>query len=450
MKNRILIVEDDADLRELLEELFEDAGYEIISAKNGVEAMRYVNDDKEILDLILTDVQMPEMKGDALLKIVRERRLETAVIVMTAFGSVEQAVELVKKGAFEYITKPFQTQDLLNVAEKALDSTAAIRAAARLRRKQTDLPSKIIGASSPIRNLLDIISRAAVSNSNILITGESGTGKELVARAVHDASKRKGEFIPVNCASIPAELVESELFGHTGQAFTGAKTNRIGLFESAQNGTLFLDEIGELPLAVQPKLLRALQENTIRRIGDNREKSVNARVIAATNVDLEKAIVEGSFREDLYWRLNVIHLHVPPLRERVFDIPLLVEYFLNKYRRDDTSLEISPETLAVLTAYNWSGNVRELENTIESAVALARGAILQPDDLPDRIRNSGTTSALLAKAKTGKMSLSDLEREYIIEILNECNGNKSKAAEILGLDRKTLYRKLDEYEKITQ
>lgn len=450
MKNRILIVEDDADLRELLEELFEDAGYEIISAKNGVEAMRYVNDDKEILDLILTDVQMPEMKGDALLKIVRERRLETAVIVMTAFGSVEQAVELVKKGAFEYITKPFQTQDLLNVAEKALDSTAAIRAAAKLRRKQTDLPSKIIGASSPIRNLLDIISRAAVSNSNILITGESGTGKELVARAVHDASKRKGEFIPVNCASIPAELVESELFGHTGQAFTGAKTNRIGLFESAQNGTLFLDEIGELPLAVQPKLLRALQENTIRRIGDNREKSVNARVIAATNVDLEKAIVEGSFREDLYWRLNVIHLHVPPLRERVFDIPLLVEYFLNKYRRDDTSLEISPETLAVLTAYNWSGNVRELEHTIESAVALARGAILQPDDLPDRIRNSGTTSALLAKAKTGKMSLSDLEREYIIEILNECNGNKSKAAEILGLDRKTLYRKLDEYEKTTQ
>lgn len=449
MKNRILIVEDDTDLRELLEEVFEDEDYETISAENGNAALKFVADEKEVLDLIVTDMQMPEMKGNKLLKIVRERRIETAVIVMTAFGSVEQAVELVKKGAFQYITKPFQIRDLLAVAAAALKSTEAVRAAARFRREQSNLPTKITGASRPIRELLDVISRAAVSSSNILITGESGTGKELVARAVHEASNRKGDFIPVNCASIPPELVESELFGHTGQAFTGAKNTRIGLFESADEGTLFLDEIGELPLAVQPKLLRTLQENMIRRIGDNREKSVNARVIAATNIDLEKAVADGSFREDLYWRLNVIHLHVPPLRERVFDIPLLVEYFLNKYKRDGATLEIAPETLAILTTYNWSGNVRELENTIERAVALARGAVLSPEDLPERIRANGATAALLSKAKTEKMSLAELERNYILDTLSDCNGNKSKTAEILGLDRKTLYRKLNEYSKDT-
>lgn len=447
MKDRILIVEDDKDLRELLEEVFEDEGYEIISAENGRAALRYVEDEAHPLDLIVTDVQMPEMKGNELLKLVREKRFETAVIVMTAFGSVEQAVELVKKGAFQYITKPLQTKELLAIAANALESTKNVRAVANLRRKQSGLSTKIIGASRPIRDLLDIINRAAVTNSNILITGESGTGKELVARAIHESSNRKGEFIPINCASIPPDLVESELFGHTGQAFTGAQKTRIGLFESADGGTLFLDEIGELPLAVQPKLLRALQENMIRRIGDNREKSINTRVIAATNIELEKAVAEGSFREDLYWRLNVIHLHVPPLRERVFDIPLLVEFFLNKYRRSGTTLEITPETLSILMAYNWSGNVRELENTIESTVALARGSIIKPEDLPARIRANGATSAILFKAKNEKMSLAELERVYILETLRECNGNKSKTAELLGLDRKTLYRKLDEYDK---
>lgn len=447
MRDRILIVEDDKDLRELLEEVFEDEGYEIISAENGRAALRYVEDEVQPLDLIVTDVQMPEMKGNELLKLVREKRFETAVIVMTAFGSVEQAVELVKKGAFQYITKPLQTRELLAIAANALESTKNVRAVANLRRKQSGFSSKIIGASRPIRDLLDIINRAAVTNSNILITGESGTGKELVARAIHESSNRKGEFIPINCASIPPALVESELFGHTGQAFTGAQKTRIGLFESADGGTLFLDEIGELPLAVQPKLLRALQENMIRRIGDNREKSINTRVIAATNIELEKAVAEGEFREDLYWRLNVIHLHVPPLRERVFDIPLLVEFFLNKYRRSGTTLEITPETLSILMAYNWSGNVRELENTIESTVALARGAIIKPEDLPARIRSNGATSAILFKAKNEKMSLAELERVYILETLRECNGNKSKTAELLGLDRKTLYRKLDEYDK---
>ncbi len=445
MKDRILIVEDDQDLRELLVEVFDEEGFETLTAKTGGAARDIILDEKEFLDLIVTDIQLPEMKGSELVKLVRANRAETAVIVITAFGSVEQAVELVKNGAFQYITKPFQTKDLIGAASAALQSTKAVRAAARLRRENTEIPAEIIGASRQIRELLDLVSRSGKSSSNVLITGDSGTGKELIARAVHEASNRTGEFVAVNCSAIPAELVESELFGHTGQAFTGAKTARVGLFESATNGTLFLDEIGELPLAVQPKLLRVLQENMIRRIGDNREKSVNVRLIAATNRDLETAVAEGTFRDDLYWRLNVIHLHVPPLRERIFDIPLLIEHFLHKYRRDGMTLAISAEALAILTAYSWNGNVRELENTMERAVALARGAILTPEDLPERIRSSGANSALLSRAKTERMSLAELEREYITETLRECGGNKSRTAELLGLDRKTLYRKLDEY-----
>lgn len=445
MTEKVLIVEDDADLRDLLEEIFEDENYQILSCANGRRALEYVADDAQTIDLIVTDVQMPELKGDELLQIVRQKRAETPVVVITAFGSVENAVEMVKKGAFQYLTKPFQTKDLLAAARAALHSTEAQRAQANLRRQKPDAPARIIGASQPMQKLFDLINRAAQSSANILITGESGTGKELVARAVHEASSRKGAFVAVNCAAIPNELVESELFGHTGQAFTGAKTARAGLFESADGGTIFLDEIGELPLTIQPKLLRVLQEGTIRRVGADREITVDVRVIAATNRDLEKDVADARFREDLYWRLNVIHLHIPPLRERAFDVPLLVEHFLTKAARGGKPLEITPETLAILMAYAWSGNVRELENTIERAVALASGAVLTPDDLPDRIRTSGGSIALLAKAKNGHLTLAELEREYILEILRETGGNKSRAAEILDLDRKTLYRKLDEY-----
>lgn len=446
MNEKILIVEDDRDMRELLEEIFADAGFEILSAANGRIALEYVVNDSLMIDLVVTDVQMPELKGDELLKNVRKQRAETPVIVITAFGSVENAVEMVKNGAFQYLTKPFQTRDLLEAANNALRETEPAREAARLRRAQPDAPPQIIGASRPMRELFDLIARAARAESNVLITGESGTGKELVARAIHDGSGRIGEFVAVNCAAIPAELVESELFGHTGQAFTGARAARAGLFESADGGTIFLDEIGELPLGIQPKLLRTIQEGTIRRVGDSREKTIDVRVVAATNRDLEQEVRENRFREDLYWRLNVIQLHVPPLRERAFDVPLLVEYFLQKSARGKSApLEISPEALALLTAYSWQGNVRELENTIERAVALARGAVLTPDDLPDRIKTGGSSSIVLAKAKSRRLTLVELEREYILEILRETGGNKSKAAEILGLDRKTLYRKLDEY-----
>ncbi|HEX8268240.1 MAG TPA: sigma-54 dependent transcriptional regulator [Pyrinomonadaceae bacterium] len=445
MNERILIAEDDADMRELLEEILSDAGYEVIAAANGRLALAEISDEKRMIDLVLTDVQMPEVKGDELLTKIRQNRAETPTIVITAFGSVENAVEMVKKGAYSYLTKPFQTKDLLETVGAALSASEKQRAQARLRREMPPTNNRIVGASRPMRDLLDLINRAGRGASNVLITGESGTGKELVARAVHDVSERRGEFVAVNCAAIPAELVESELFGHTGQAFTGARAARAGLFETADGGTLFLDEIGELPLSVQPKLLRVLQENTIRRVGDSREKKIDVRVIAATNRDLERAVSVGEFREDLYWRLNVIHLHVPALRERAFDVPLLVEHFLAKYSLADTPFEIAPETLALLIAHSWQGNVRELENTIERAVALARGAVLTPEDLPQRIRTSGSSSAILAKAKTGRLTLAELEREYILEIMSETNGNKSRAAEMLGLDRKTLYRKLDEY-----
>ncbi len=447
MKTRILIAEDDADLRDLLQDDLEDAGYETVAAIDGRAALARLEKQDEQIDLLITDVRMPSLGGGELLSAVRTQRPEIPVIVITAFGSVEQAVEMVKAGAFQYLTKPFDTEDLLRAIGEALERTAPQREQARLRRESPQTPSRIIGASRPMQELFKLIARAARSASTVLITGESGTGKELVARSVHDVSERKGAFVPVNCAAIPAELMESELFGHTGQAFTGAKQARAGLFESADNGTLFLDEIGEMPLAVQPKLLRVLQEGTVRRVGADREREINVRVIAATNRDLEKEVSQGRFREDLYWRLNVIHLHLPPLRERPFDIPLLVEHFLNKLAEKSrrTPPNILPETLAVLTAYSWPGNARELENVIERAVALAEGDNLTPDDLPDRVRSNAQTGNLLARAGERRMTLRELEKEYIVEALRLTGGNKSRAAEILGFDRRTLHRKLDEY-----
>jgi DNA-binding NtrC family response regulator len=378
---------------------------------------------------------------------VRATRAEAPVIVITAFGSVEQAVEMVKAGAYQYLTKPFEIREILRLVEEALAGSAAQREQARLRREKPASPQRLIGASRPMRELFERIALAAQSASTVIIMGESGTGKELIARAIHDMSERKGAFVPVNCAAIPAELIESELFGHTGGAFTGAKQPRAGLIEASDGGTLFLDEIGDLPLSVQPKILRSLQEGAVRRVGSNTEKPVNLRVVAATNRDLEQDVRNGRFREDLFWRLNVIRLKAPTLRERPFDIPLLVEHFVNKAAEaaKKPPLDVSSETLAVLTAYSWPGNVRELENAIERAVAFARGASLTPDDMPERVRTSGSASALIARSAEQHMTMRELERAYILEVLRRTSGNKSRAAELLGLDRKTLYRKLDEY-----
>jgi DNA-binding NtrC family response regulator len=447
MNARILIAEDDADLRDLLQDDLEDAGYETVVAIDGRAAMTHVERGRERIDLLITDMRMPGLSGDELLNAVRTRRSEAPVIVITAFGSVEQAVEMVKAGAFQYLTKPFDTDDLLRAVADALEKSAPQREQARLRREMPETSARIIGASRPMQELFGLIARAARSSSTVLITGESGTGKELVARAIHETSERKGSFVPVNCAAIPTELMEAELFGHTGQAFTGARQARAGLFESADEGTLFLDEIGEMPTALQPKLLRVLQEGTVRRVGADLEREINVRVIAATNRDLEREVSEGRFRQDLYWRLNVIHLSIPPLRERPFDIPLLVEQFINKIAEKSgrPPLHVPPETLATLTAYSWPGNARELENVIERACALTAGPSLTPDDLPERVRSNGQTGALIARAKERRMTLRELERDYIVEALGMTGGNKSRAAEILGIDRRTLHRKLDEY-----
>jgi DNA-binding NtrC family response regulator len=446
-KARLLVAEDDTDMRDLLVDILEDAGYETVAAADGRGALAHVERESEPIDLVITDVRMPGLTGDELLASVRARRAETPVLVITAFGSVEQAVQMVKAGAFEYLTKPFEAGDLLRAAERALEASAPHREQARLRRELSSAPRRIVGASRPMHELFELIGRAAPSAGTILITGESGTGKELVARAVHEASGRRGAFVAVNCAAIPADLIESELFGHTGGAFTGAKQARAGLFEAAHGGTLFLDEIGELPPAVQPKLLRALQEGAVRRVGADREREVDVRAVAATNRDLEADVHAGRFREDLFWRLNVIRLRVPPLRERPFDIPLLVDYFIAKAsdRAGRPPLDVSPEALAVLTAYAWPGNVRELENAVERAVALARGTRLEPDDLPERVRTGGEASALVARGHAQRLTLREIEREYILDTLRRTGGNKTRAAEMLGLDRKTLYRKLDEY-----
>lgn len=447
MNERILIVEDDQDMREMLSEILSDSGYQTLAVLDAADALKMIRDDRAVLDLVITDVRMPGVKGDEILANARACRAETPVLVITAFGTVEHAVEMVRAGAYQYITKPFHMTELLNAVADALERTAPLREQARLRREMPSAPRRIIGASRPMRNLLDLIARAAQSNSTVLITGESGTGKELVAQAIHDLSGRRGQFVPINCSAIPADLIESELFGHTGQAFTGAKQARAGLFETADRGTIFLDEIGDLPLAVQPKLLRALQEGAIRRVGANAEQSVNVRVVAATNRDLEEDVGEGRFREDLFWRLNVIHIQVPALRERPVDIPLLVDYFINKASElsGRPPLDVSPDTLAILTAYSWPGNVRELENAIERAIALAPGAGLTPNDLPERIRNSGGSAAFIARSSERHLTLREVERDYILETLRKTSGNKTRAAEWLGLDRKTLYRKLDEY-----
>ena len=447
MRERVLIVEDDAAMRDLLQEDLEQVGYATITAVDGREALAFIQRERDPIDLVITDVQMPGLKGDELLAALRQHRPEAPVIVITAFGSVGQAVEMMKKGAFQYLTKPFETSALLDLIAQALAQSAPQREQARLRRELPAAPPRLIGASRPMRQLIELIARAARSTSTVLIIGESGTGKELVARAIHDLSGRRGAFVAVNCAAIPAELIEAELFGHTGQAFTGAKQARTGLFEAAEGGTLFLDEIGDLPLAVQPKMLRVLQEGMVRRVGADRERAVNVRAVAATNRDLENEVREGRFREDLYWRLNVIALRVPPLRERPFDIPLLVEHFINKVALAAGSppLDVTAEALAILTAYAWPGNVRELENAIERAAALAQGPRLTPEDLPERIRAGGRQAALISRSRASKLTLRELEREYILETLRETGGNKLRAAEQLGLDRKTLYRKLDEY-----
>jgi DNA-binding NtrC family response regulator len=437
MSEHIILVEDDRELRAFLAEALDDAGYTVGDFPTADAAGEYLAAGGRA-DAVVTDLIMPGKRGHELLHEVRARRPELNVIIITAFGAIDSAISLVKAGAYDYLTKPFSTDELLLTLERALAESNLRREVARLSRTAGGALPGIVGASRAMQELSSLVHRAAAAAVPVLITGESGTGKELVARAVHQLSRREGSFVAVNCAALPENLLESELFGHDRGAFTGADRDKPGLLEAAHRGTLFLDEVTELPATLQPKLLRALEEGEVRRLGATQARRFDVRFVTATNSDIEERVADGRFRDDLYWRLHVLHVAVPPLRERAVDIPLLAEHFL-------AGRPLTTEAVGVLTAYPWPGNVRELRNALERAAALAGGREIGVHDLPPRIRDAAGPVDRIADATRRHLPLRDLEREYILEVLKQTGGNKSRAAEILGLDRKTLYRKLDEY-----
>lgn len=440
----ILLVEDDDSSRRALSEVLSARGYEVDTAAGAAEALELLQ--SEDIDLVVTDLVMPGMRGEALLAEVRSIFPEIPVIAITAFGSIEGALELTRAGAADYLAKPFRTGALFEAVERVLEESRPRREQARARRNIGEHLDGVVGASRPMLRLFDRVGRVAHSPAPVLITGETGTGKELIARAVHDASSRS-PLVPVNCGALPDHLLESELFGHARGAFTGADREKPGLFDAADGGTLFLDEITELPLALQPKLLRALESGEIRRVGDVEARKVDARIIAATHRDLRIAVEEGAFREDLFWRLNVLHLDVPPLRARATDIPLLTDEFLSRIARRENrpELRISPAAIAALIEFSWPGNVRQLLNVLERAASFSDGPEIQFEDLPGDVRRIGRSAATVRSAADREATLAELEREYILEVLRRAEGNKTRAAEMLDIPRRTLYRRLEEY-----
>jgi two-component system response regulator HydG len=393
---------------------------------------------------------MPEMDGFDLIRGVTAMHAAPHVVMITAFGSIETAIRAVKLGAYDYITKPFEIEQLLLVADKALAARTLENKVARLQREVEERYglTNIIAKSQAMRDVVSLVQRAAPSTASVLVTGESGTGKELIARAIHYNSTRStGPFVAVNLAAVPESLIESELFGHKKGAFTDARVDKHGLFVEADGGTIFLDEIGELALSLQAKLLRVLQEHEVRPLGGTRNQPVDVRVVAATNKNLEAMLADGSFREDLYYRLHVIHVDLPPLRSRPEDIVPLAERLLAQLAVRATpprTLRLSPEAQNVLLAYHWPGNVRELMNVLERCMALCQGQLIADDDLPPQVREKRPAD-FLGAAVARRMTLAELEREFILRVFDDEAQNKTRTAQRLGLDRKTLYRKLDEY-----
>jgi DNA-binding NtrC family response regulator len=445
----ILVVDDDADMREMVHDMLKDRGHQVTTASSGQEALRLLGEGDYAV--VLSDLRMKGMQGIELLTEIKKTVPDINVILMTAFGSVETAVEAMKYGASDYLTKPVKKDELIRVVERVLREAGLRREVSRLRKEVHKEYSfhHILGKSKPMQAVFDLIKRVADSPTNILITGESGTGKELVAKAIHYNSDRKeAPFVPVNCAAIPEQLLESELFGHMRGSFTDARMDKRGLFEEAQKGTLFLDEISELPIMLQAKLLRAIQEKEIRRVGATKPISADVRIIAATNLNLAEEAKAKRFRDDLYYRLNVIELKLPPLRDRREDIVLLVEGFLKRCGevRGKEVKGVSEASLAMLMDYTWPGNVRELENVIERAVTLSRGEKVTPDDLPPAVQGARGDRRVLDEAVEKTLPLHEIEKEYIKKILDKTGGNKYQAAQALGIDRKTLYRKLAEIE----
>ena len=446
MKGRILVVDDERSMCELLEATLGQRGYEIVSCLSGRQALDVLG--HEAIDTILTDLNMKGMSGIELCLEIGQTRPDLPVVVLTAFGSMETAVEAIRAGAYDFVTKPVETEVLELVIERALTHRRLSAEVHRLREAALDSRSfaGLIGESAPMRRVFDLLPRIGRADVPILIVGETGTGKELVARALHDRSSRAdGPFVALNCAAMPEALLESELFGHVRGAFTDAKRSKSGLFVDAAGGTLFLDEVGELALPLQPKLLRALQERRVRPVGGTAEVEVNCRILAATNRDLKDEITEGRFREDLFYRLNVIQLDLPPLRVRAGDILLLAQHFLERAaRRSGRAVAgLSTPVARALLAHSWPGNVRELENCVERAVALTEHDRLILADLPEPIRRLRGLPGEDSSVRLLPLEL--VERQHILGVLDAVDGNKSSAAQILGVDRKTLYRKLERY-----
>jgi DNA-binding NtrC family response regulator len=442
----VLVVDDDEITCNLLEEVLSKEGYAVEKALNGNEAIE--KGTKKSYEVVLTDIKMAGVDGMEVLHTYRQKSPETIVVMMTAFGSIETAIGAIKEGAYDYVSKPFKLDEIKLTIRRALEQK---RLTEENQFYRQELITKyklenIVGRTPAMLQVYKTIARVADSRSTVLITGESGTGKELIARAIHFNSSRAAmAFVAVDCGSLAETLLESELFGHVRGAFTGAVVNKKGLFEEADGGSCFLDEVGDIGLAMQAKLLRVLQEHEIKKVGSIDTIKIDVRIVAATNKNLEELVEEKKFREDLFYRLNVVTIHLPPLRERAEDIPLLADHFLRKYVEENkkTVSRISPEAMDLLLVYSWPGNVRELENVIERSVTLSHRSVILPDDLPRRIRAEKKEDSI--QALPSHIPLAELEKLYIQKILEETGGNKKKAADILGIDRRTLYRMAARY-----
>lgn len=447
MNQRILIVEDEAPMCELLKSFFSDKGYKVETCQNGEEAVTAL--EEQDYALVITDIKLPGMSGLELLARIRLDRPDVGVIIMTAFSSISSAVEAMKLGAEDYIGKPFQLDELAITVEKALERRSLRKEVRELRAEVRERYnfSNIVGRSKPMQQLFEVIKRiAARRDASALIIGSTGTGKELVARAIHYNSDRKdAPFMPINCSAIPETLLESELFGHQKGAFTGAHETRRGLFEEAQGGTVFLDEINTLSQNLQVKLLRVLQERVVRRVGGRENIQIDIRLVSASNQDLEDAVKRGEFRQDLFYRLNVVPVRLPDLKNRREDIPLLVHHFLQKFAQQhgEAPRRFSSDGMRILMTHAWPGNVRELENAVEHALTMGSGEILTPEDLPASI--TAPERDIVEEATLDNVPLSEVERRYILRILDKMGGHQIKTAQVLGIDRRTLYRRLRQY-----
>ncbi|MFO7964956.1 MAG: sigma-54 dependent transcriptional regulator [Desulfobacterales bacterium] len=449
LHSHILVVDDDASHRRMLNAVLSAAGYRITESESGEDAVKKV--EKHYFDLVLMDIRMRKMSGIEALKNIKALSPGIPIVIMTAYASVGTAVEALKSGAYDYLSKPLDIEELKMLVEKALNHYR-LQEENRLMKERLDERfnfSSIIGKSRAMQDLFETMARIAPTDATVLITGESGTGKELIANAVHQNSPRHDHpFITVNCAALPENLLESELFGHVKGAFTGADSHRKGRFHLADTGSVFLDEIGEMPKIIQTKILRVLQEGEFEPVGSSHTMKINARVIAATNKNLEEEVRKGNFRKDLYYRLNVVNLAIAPLRERREDIPLLVNHFLKKFSEKNRRLikGISPRAMDVIMRHPWPGNVRELENVMERSVILSRGDIITPDEFPASMTAAETSDS--APADEGifpGMPLKEMEKQMIIKTLEDNGGNRTRTAELLGISRRTLQLKLKEY-----